>query len=174
MKRAQDWNGDLRAFLADYSYQRELTAKLDGLGGSPFDQVLINEIVLWKVNRYALLQPTVLDALNKLAKAKPKSHRHAQHELAQLLSQSGVDLPMASTLLRFRNPHTFQIIDRHAYRAVTGDDYPLYSASGVQKKIDVYFRYLDDLFDLAEKKDVPFHHLDRILYVFDKHQNGKL
>jgi len=174
MKRAKDWNGDLTIFLKDYDYQPDLTRKLDALAVTPFDQAVVNEIVLWKVNRYAPLQTDALDALNELAQAKPKTHRQTAAQVAQLLDQSGVDLPMASTLLRFQNPKVFQIIDRHAYRAVTGDDYPLYSASGVQRKIDVYFQYLDDLFALADTKSVPFHELDRILYIFDKQQNGKL
>lgn len=174
MKQARDWNGNLTEFLEDYKYQPDLTGKLDSLAATPFDQAMINEIVLWKVNRYAKLQTDALDALNKLVDVKPKQHRQAASQVTQLIAQLGVDLPMASTLLRFRNPQAFQIIDRHAYRAITGDDYPLYSASGVQRKIDVYFQYLDELFVLAESKDVPFHDLDRILYIFDKRQNGKL
>jgi hypothetical protein len=81
---------------------------------------------------------------------------------------------MASTLLRFRNPATFQIIDRRAYRAVTGDDYPLYSKSRAKRKIDLYFTYLDALVALASKKNMAFKDLDRILYVFDKQKNGTL
>ena len=81
---------------------------------------------------------------------------------------------MASTFLRFRNRKAFQIIDRHAYRAVWGKDYPLYSSSSDDAKIDLYFGYLDGLFGLAESKKVDFENLDRVLYVFDKEVNGKL
>ena len=81
---------------------------------------------------------------------------------------------MASTLLRFRNPETFQIIDRHAYRAVYGDDYPLSSGSSDEAKIVLYFRYLGDLAKLARTRNLEFRTLDRLLYVFDKHTNGKL
>lgn len=59
---------------------------------------------------------------------------------------------MASTLLRFRNPQTFQIIDRHAYQGLYGEDYPLYSTSRLDKKIDMYFNYLDDLVALSKAK----------------------
>ena len=61
------------------------------------------------------------------------------------------------------NRGAFQIIDRHAYRAVYGDDYPLYASSSDESKIDIYFRYLDALFALAESKDVDFETLDRVL-----------
>jgi hypothetical protein len=81
---------------------------------------------------------------------------------------------MASTLLRFKNPKVYQIIDRHAYRAIYGEDYPLFSASGIDKKIEVYFNYLDELVSLSITKNVDFRTLDRVLYVFDKRQNGKL
>ena len=81
---------------------------------------------------------------------------------------------MASTFLRFRNKKAFQIIDRRAYRAVYGEDYPLYSSSSENAKIDLYFRYLDDLFAFAGSKKVNFTILDRVLYVFDKQFNGRL
>ncbi len=174
MKRAEEWEGALPEFLKDYRYQRELTVQLDALGSQPFAQDVINEIVLWKVNRYAKLSPNALEALNRVADTKPKSHQTTEAAVATLLREQGVDLPMASTLLRFRNSKAFQIIDRHAYRAVYGEDYPLYSNSSDEAKIDLYFRYLDRLFALADSRDVDFESLDRVLYVFDKQVNGKL
>jgi hypothetical protein len=56
MNRADDWIEDLGAFLQDYRYQPSLTPRLDRLPPEPFDQALVNEIVLWKVNRYAPLE----------------------------------------------------------------------------------------------------------------------
>jgi hypothetical protein len=53
MIRAETWQGDLAEFLDSYRYQPNLTRKLDALGSASFDQEIINEIVLWKVNRYA-------------------------------------------------------------------------------------------------------------------------
>lgn len=174
MKRAEEYGGALADFLKDYRYQRDLTAYLDGLGTRPFEQGDVNEVVLWKVNRYVKLGGDALKALNDVADLAPKSHRNAGAALATLLREPGVDLPMASTFLRFRNSKAFQIIDRHAYRAVYGEDYPLYSNSRESTKIAIYFRYLDALFALAEAKDVDFAVLDRVLYVFDKQVNGKL
>lgn len=55
-----------------------------------------------------------------------------------------------------------------------GEDYPLYSSSSDDAKIDLYFRYLDGLFAFADSKKVDFTILDRVLYVFDKQVNGKL
>ncbi len=173
-KRAGDWEGALAELLDHYRYQRELTERLDALGPQPFTQDLINEIVLWKVNRYARLSERALQALNSVTGVQPKAHRDAKGALATLLVEPGVDLPMASTFLRFRNRRAFQIIDRHAYRAVYGEDYPLYSGSSDSTKMDLYFRYLDALFELAEAKNVEFDILDRVLFIFDKQVNGKL
>ena len=40
--------------------------------------------------------------------------------------------------------------------------------------LDSYFRYLDDLIELARTRGLEFRTLDRLLYVFDKQTNGKL
>src|SRR6267378_2337171 len=96
VKRAEEWEGALAEFLRDYRYQPELTVHLDGLGSQPFAQDVINEIILWKVNRYAKLSPSALEALNSLTDTQPKSHRTATTALATLLREPGVDLAMAS------------------------------------------------------------------------------
>lgn len=174
MKKAQDHEGSLTEFLAGYRYQPMLTQRLDGIGVLPFDQETINEIVLWKVNRYAPLSADILAALNSVQSIEANKHRDANDVLVKLLAQPGVDLPMASTLLRFRAPHAFQIVDRHAYRAVYGEDYPLYASSGTQAKAKLYFEYLDCLQKISGDRQVSFEILDRVLYVFDKQLNGKL
>jgi hypothetical protein len=171
---AQNYKGNLSEMLKRFTYQPKLTAKLDTLPNAPFSQEIINEIVLWKVNRYARLPDDVRNTLHKLRKLDPKSHRPGEQVLRQLLECSGVDLPMASTILRFQNANVFQIIDRHAYRAVFGVAYPLYAASNPKAKISTYFKYLDALHGLAQSSQAPFCDLDRILYIFDKEQNGTL
>jgi len=172
--RAADWKGPIAQLLKDYRFQPALTESLDALGPQPFTQEIVNEIVLWKLDRYVKLSPDALAALNSVTAFPPESHRSAGDTLAILLGERGVDLPMASTFLRFRNRKASQIIDRHAYRAVYGQDYPLYSTSTDILKIKLYFSYLDDLFALAESKNVAFELLDRVLFIFDKQVNGKL
>ena len=51
----------------NYKYQLELTSKLDGLDDD-FNQEIINEIVLWKVNRYSFLDDEKFSVLNKINK----------------------------------------------------------------------------------------------------------
>src|SRR5438552_3897888 len=119
MIKACDFEGDLRRFLDDYKYQGKLTDRLDSATGE-FTQALINEIVLWKVNRFAELSPKLLKEISSLSKLEKGRHADAKSTLKELLEERGVDLAMASTILRFRNPSVFQIIDRHAYRALYG------------------------------------------------------
>jgi hypothetical protein len=50
--KASEFAGDLSDFLSQYKYQPKLTKKLDDLAGVNLTPELLNEIVLWKVNRY--------------------------------------------------------------------------------------------------------------------------
>jgi thermostable 8-oxoguanine DNA glycosylase len=172
--RAIDYSGDLKPFLDQYDYQPTLTEKLDNMYEMDLTQQSINEIVLWKVDRYVEASSDLLSELNTLRTLPAGEHRRGVKVLPSLLNTRGVDLPMASTLLRFRNPRVFQIIDRHAYRAVYGNNYPLYAASHSDRKIDVYFDYLDKLIELCRHRGLSFQSIDRLLYIFDKKENGKL
>jgi hypothetical protein len=111
LKIARKWTGQLSVFLEHYRYQPDLTQRLDLSKGAPIDQATINEIVLWKVNRYVRLNEPTVELLNRVAEVAQGAHRQASEVLALLLETRGVDLPMASTFLRFRNPCAFQIID---------------------------------------------------------------
>lgn len=172
--KAIEFDGDLNKFLAKYNYQPRLTQGLDNLADVDFTQRLLDEIVLWKVDRYVQLDEDKFRRLNELKTLTQGEHRRGESILVDLLHVHGVDLAMASTVLRFRNPKTFQIIDRHAYRAVYGKDYPLYSASPDSRKLAIYFDYLDELLALCNRKGLDFEMIDRLLYIFDKESNGKL
>jgi thermostable 8-oxoguanine DNA glycosylase len=147
---------------------------LDDLQDLKLSQELLDEIVLWKVNRYVSLHEDQLRRIDDVRTLKPGEHEKARPILEDLLEAHGVDLPMASTFLRFRNPSVFQIIDRHAYRALYGRDYKLFPKTPAKKKINVYFTYLDDLRSLCNAKGLGFSTVDRVLYVFDKETNGTL
>lgn len=174
VKTVHEHTGGLTAFLKAYRYQPGLTAMLDGLRGD-IDGVKANEIVLWKVNRYAPLSETTLASLNALISLRGGQHRKAEACLRLLLGERrGVRLPMASTFLRVRNPKVFQIIDKRAYRAVYGTKLPSFSRTKIDSAVHLYFAYLDGLRALARERKVRFQDLDRILYVFDKKENKAL
>lgn len=172
--KASDFPGDLNSFLSHYKYQPELTARLDGLDVAFLDQSLINDIVLWKVNRYVKVNDEIISQISGVKSLKEKEHRKSKGVLSVLLKLDGVDLPMASTILRFANPLVFQIIDRHAYRAIYETKYPLYPSTSSERKISVYFDYIDELIELCELKGLAFPTIDRLLYIFDKKKNGNL
>jgi len=111
--KAIDYSDDLNLFLDEFDFQSTLTEKLDNMDELDLTQQSINEIVLWKVNRYVEASSELLSDLNTIRTLPAGEHRHGVKILTSLLNTHGVDLPMASTLLRFRNPRVFQIIDRH-------------------------------------------------------------
>jgi thermostable 8-oxoguanine DNA glycosylase len=172
--KASDFAGDLNIFLAQYNYQSELTGRLDDLENTAIDQSLIDEIVLWKVNRYVRISDDNIAQIERLKVLQAGEHKKSDEVLRVLLNVNGVDLPMASTILRFTNPKVFQIIDRHAYRAVYGKKYPAYQSTPAARKISLYFDYIDELIELCKLKALTFTTIDRLLYIFDKKNNGKL
>lgn len=158
--------------LDDWKYQLELTEKLDNCLGD-FNQEIINEIVLWKVNRYANLSPYCLQMINKIDKESLILNRSLTIEvLLELLKQKGVRLAMASTILRFKNPNVYQIIDQRAFRFLTGKnlDYP---ERDVNLQLNYYLEYLDKLREACTEFKMDFKLSDRILYRLDKIYNSE-
>jgi hypothetical protein len=91
--KASEFDGDLSGFLEQYAFQPKLTAKLDDLENVNFTPELLNEIVLWKVNRYALLNEVQLRRIDTLQELKTGEHEKARSVLGDLLETHGVDLP---------------------------------------------------------------------------------
>lgn len=153
----------------NFKYQKELTGKLDTLSGD-FDQNIINEIVLWKVNRYARLSEKAFELLNKIDdRSSDLDEDLSRHVLIALLNCNGIQLPMASTILRFKKPNIYQIIDQRVFRFLYGE-----VATYPRDKNDaaaLYLRYLRDLRTKCDKHSIPFIEADRILYLADKRLN---
>lgn len=155
-----------------YNFQLELTKKLDNLN-SDFDQNIINEIVLWKVNRFSLFDDETFELLNSITKEQDTLDIDlTRNILEKLLSRKGVQLPMASTVLRFKNPNIYQIIDQRVYRFIYGENLPVYFSS-TAKQIDLYINYLDKLSSVCIEKNINFSLSDRIIYELDKQYNKK-
>lgn len=172
---ASEWNArgnSLAAFISDFKYQPELTKKLD-CGRHEFSQSLINEIVLWKVNRYVEIPSELLSSLNTLHSLRPGEYKRGEIQLKNLLGCKGVRLPMASTILRFANPDVFQIYDRHICRAMNGVFEPL-SPKKPEEAVEKYWRFLSHLEVLCTELKIPFKDADRILFCFDKSENPPL
>lgn len=150
-----------------YNYQKDLTDELDQLTGD-FSEVDILKIVLWKLNRYVDVKHDLITAINELK--KEYSTEQAKEVLGTLLACRGIDLPMASTILRFAVPDELQILDQRAYRILVGDTFKLPRL--IEDKIRTYFDYIDKLKEKCLALNIPFRESDRILYELDKAVNG--
>lgn len=95
-----------------FDYQKTLTKDLDD-NSMDFNQDLINEIVLWKVNRYVRISKECYDLINLINQEATELNKDLTKQLLHILiNTKGVGLPMASTILRFRNNNIYQIIDQ--------------------------------------------------------------
>jgi hypothetical protein len=159
----------------DFDFQKDLTVKLDNQS-TAFDENVINEIVLWKVNRYVKIENKTLNLVNNIKKdSKELDIENTIIVLKALLQTKGIQLPMASTILRFKNPKIYQIIDQRVYRIIyVGkklklNTYP--SEKNLNEQIELYLRYLIDLNKICDLLQIPFDKSDRILFMADRRIN---
>ena len=156
--------------LKKYNYQPKLTAKLDVLN-KDFDQEIINQIVLWKVNRFTEIDNKTLILINSIDQNSENIDENLTAEILEnLLTTNGIQLAMASTILRFKNPTIYQIIDQRVYRIIYGETIPKYFSS-IEKQISLYLKYLIDLKNVCNEKGINFALSDRIIYELDKEFN---
>ena len=150
-------------------YQTKLTAKLDK-GINELNQDILNEIVLWKVNRYSKLDSSLFDRLNRLDEITNKDE--LKNLISELIGQKGIGLPMASTILRFLNPDRFQIIDQRAFRVIYGRR--LITPKPKEEQANLYLEYLDKLKQICKENSIPYLKADRILYYIDREENKEI
>ncbi|HOZ16693.1 MAG TPA: hypothetical protein PLS61_02790 [Candidatus Portnoybacteria bacterium] len=164
-------NNKLVRLEDEYKYQKDLTDKLD-LIQSKFDQSIINEIVLWKVNRYVKITDEALLLLNKINRNDSVINIDLTKEILQnLLNTPGIRIALASTILRFKNPDIYQIIDQRVYRFIHPYGEELKNSTDRNKQISLYLEYLERLHKVCLTNNIPFRDSDRILYIMDKEFN---
>ncbi|VVD29246.1 conserved protein of unknown function [Paraburkholderia dioscoreae] len=173
-------SADARTLLNRYSYLPELTAKLDNRAkGTGVGRLELYEMVLWKLSRFPHIDDELLARIGEVDSIEPGKHRDAKCLLAELLRCKGVRLPVASTLLRFANPETFQVIDERALRVLLPNDRVPAPVPGSRSKAylvrccELYFRYLDELRTICSEA-LPFRLADRALYQLDKELGNKI
>jgi hypothetical protein len=157
--------------ISEFKYQENLTIELDKLK-SDFNQGIINEIVLWKVSRYAKIEKSTLELLNIVQKNDTELNSELTSEiLKKLLSTKGIRLAMASTILRFKNPNIYQIIDQRVYRYISKNNEELNEGTNIENQIKLYLDYLIRLKEVCIAHKIDFEKSDRILYLMDKEYN---
>ena len=173
------FDSDFKIISDDYefNYQEALTKKLDS-STENFSQEKLNEIVLWKVNRYAEFGESLIELINSIDKNETKIDVDKTREILKgLLKTSGVQLAMASTILRYRNPNIYQIVDQRVFRVIYKNQtlelntYP--SEKNLNFQIELYIKYLYDLSNVCIDLKIPFDKSDRILFMADKRINKK-
>ncbi|MCR8666238.1 hypothetical protein NO995_00950 [Aestuariibaculum sp. M13] len=159
----------------EFNYQEALTEKLDATTEN-FNQEILNEIVLWKVNRYAEFDEELINKINTIDINDTELNIEKTKEILKgLLKTNGVQLAMASTILRYKNPNIYQIIDQRVYRIIYENQtldlntYP--SEKNLNFQIDLYLKYLSDLKNVCLDLKIPFDKSDRILFMADKRLN---
>ncbi len=141
----------------------------------------LHNIVLWKVGRYPNFSQNAQeesDLINKIPTKSRKLDEVLTRKILQvLLSVRGVGLPMASTILRFRNPNIYQIIDQRAYRMLPEkykETIELKIPHSKEKQIDLYIQYLKDLKKVCREYQIKFKDADIVLFEMDKKYNGNI
>ena len=158
----------------EFDYQPVLTNRLDK-HSDEFDQSVINQIILWKVNRYADLPNELIEKLNSIDPTDDILDVHITREIIHdLLQVKGVRLAMASTILRFRNPKVYQIIDQRVFRVLYKKQFKVstsLSKAKVDEQVNLYIQYLSDLRKACIQLNINFEDADRVLYNADKRLN---
>ena len=168
LKTIKDININEEEFV--YNFQNELTKKLDNTKWY-FSQEIINEIVLWKVNRYAILDNETLNLINDIdVKSNIIDIDLTSKLLEKLLNTKWIKLAMASTILRFKNPSIYQIIDQRVYRFIYWKVMSLkwLKTDGI---IKLYIDYLLKLKEICSLNWINYSESDRVLYALDKKLN---
>ena len=81
---------------------------------------------------------------------------------------------MASTILRFRNPKVYQIIDQRVFRVLYKKQFKVstsLSKAKVDEQVNLYIQYLSDLREACIQLNINFEDADRVLYNADKRLN---
>lgn len=172
IKTVADEGFELKEEYNKYDYQGSLTKQLDEYS-EDFDEFQINRIALWKLNRYFRIDKETLDKINQIKPTDVELNKALTLEILDgLLRTDGIRLAMASTILRFKNPYIYQIIDQRVCRILGIDSFTKLTSS---KKIDeqkkLYLDYLIKLREICDAKKVEFVNADRVFYNADKDIN---
>ena len=137
---------------------------------------IINEIVLWKMNRRPQVTEELIDAIFSLKEIKTPLQALEDEKTAQVIEKLlQMQLPMASTVLHFYYPEVFPIIDQRAYRELYAMDYPK-TMTKIPMLTELYLKYIKDCWEYQQEKcpEIAFSKIDKVLYQLDKEKGNKV
>ncbi len=152
---------------------------------------VLNEIVLWKVNRIVdvddeVLLKTFQYCNNVKGPEDVLSNEQQIKEIVEKLlsAKKGIRIAMASTILHFFNPNAFPIIDTRAYRAIHCDEPSNKIPQGKSEAVDCYIKYIKDCLEIwkngcegvrsLNECGKGFEYIDRYLYQCDKRAKNRI
>lgn len=166
-----------------YEDESELCQRLKEIDKTNFQQNrdVINQIVLWKLNRSVNVSDDTLTELNSLeyldSPQECLKDKKVKSLIGKLLSSKGIKLAVASAILHFYYPDIFPIIDQRSYRELYGKEFPAYLDKNREEKyVNLYLKYVSDCYEYRQSNcpEVPFSHIDKILYQIDKEKGNKV
>lgn len=188
-----------RKFDSRYPSDQEIIDKIEEAKQSKIDSydAIINEIVLWKLNRQVEIEKDLIEEIKDLTKLFPSPflRQHFKEEsnewkrirevLLKLLDKTettGVKIAMASTILKMFYPEVFPIIDRRAYHCMSvykgkTKDLELKEHWKAETCIEVYRNYINDCYDYfvnVMEGEGAFKQVDQVLYQIDKNAGHPL
>lgn len=169
-----DINKDRLDYNFDYN-TKETNALKDLFSKIRQDKTLsvnnLRRIALWKIDRVLDISDELIKKLDSLSKNKSANvyDEKVKEIIIELTNSNGIGFPMASAILKFLRPDIFPIIDIRAYRAIF--DKKLYYS---QYSIDIYYKYVKEIYSIRDKLKLPLDKIDEQLYEFDKIHNGKI
>lgn len=175
IKTVSDKGFELKEEYNKYDYQVSLTKQLDEYS-EDFDEFQINRIALWKLNRYFHIDKETLDKINQIKPTDSELNKDLTLEILDgLLRTDGIRLAMASTILRFKNPNIYQIIDQRMCRILGIEDFTkLTSSKKIEEQKELYLKYLETLREVCVKRNIEFTNADRVFYNADKDINSNI
>ena len=172
---------DLKEYTREYNYNPNEKVKLNKLSLEIKDNDErhlsiedLRRIVLWKLNRIIDIDESLIFKLDKLAKSREQNLENPEIReiIEKLLNSRGVQLPMASTILKFLHSDMFPIIDVRAYRVLFGKKKNL--GGNYKGKFEIYLKYIEKIREISKKTGIPFNEIDEGLYQLDKEKNKKI
>ena len=133
---------------------------------------IINEIVLWKMNRRPQVTEELIDAIFSLKEIKTPLQVLADKKTERVVEKL---LQTASTVLHFYYPVIFPIIDQRAYRELYAMDYPK-TMTKIPMLTELYLKYIKDCWEYQQEKcpEIAFSQIDKVLYQLDKEKGNKV
>lgn len=166
-----------------YEDESDIFQRLKNVDKTDFGQNrnIINQIVLWKLNRSVNVSDDTLAELNSLGYLKSPleslKDKKVKSLIGKLLSSKGIKLAVASAILHFYYPEIFPIIDQRSYRELYDKEFPVYLDKNRREKYaNMYLKYIKDCYEYQQCNcpEAPFSYIDKILYQIDKEKGNKV